>query len=51
MIHDEFVREVKEDRVEPVKSTIEKDMVQADKDLLKSISIEFEMNVAEVWRK
>jgi DNA polymerase-1 len=51
MVHDELVIEVREDQVEPVKKIIERDMVRARKDFIKSVPVEVEMNADKVWRK
>jgi DNA polymerase-1 len=51
LVHDEIVVEVRKDQVEKVKGIIEKDMVQAGQDFIKSIPIEVDIIVDNVWRK
>jgi DNA polymerase-1 len=51
LVHDEIVVEVRKDQVEKVKGIIEKDMVQAGQDFIKSIPVEVDIIVDNVWRK
>jgi len=51
IVHDELVIEVKEDQVEAVKEIVEKDMIRAGKDFIKSVPVEVECTVDRVWKK
>ena len=51
LVHDEIVIEVRNDQAEEVKEIVEKDMVQAGRDFIKSIPIEVDIIVDNVWRK
>jgi DNA polymerase-1 len=51
LVHDEIVVEVTKDQTEKVKEFIEKDMVRAGRDFIKSIPIEVDIMVDNVWRK
>jgi DNA polymerase-1 len=51
LVHDEIVVEVTKDQTEKVKKIVEKDMVQAGQDFIKSIPVEVDIIVDNVWRK
>ena len=51
LVHDEIVIEVRNDQAEEVKEIVEKDMVRAGRDFIKSIPIEVDIIVDNVWRK
>jgi len=50
-VHDEIVVEVAKDQVEKVKEIVEKDMARAGRDFIKSIPVEVDITVDNVWRK
>ena len=54
LVHDEIVVEVVKDQVEKVKEIVEKDMIQAGRDFIKSIPVEVDIiidNVCECGHK
>ena len=51
LVHDEIVVEVRKDHTEKVKEIVEKDMVQAGRDFIKSIPVEVDIIIDNVWRK
>ena len=51
LVHDEIVLEVEESQVDQVKEVVQKEMIRAGNDLIKSVPIEVEAVVDNVWRK
>ena len=51
MVHDELVIEVRGDQVESVRTIVEKDMIRAGKEFLKSVPVDVEVTIDDVWRK
>jgi DNA polymerase-1 len=51
IVHDEIVVEVRKDQTDQVKEVIEKDMIRAGRDFIKSIPVVVETIIDDVWRK
>jgi len=43
--------EVNQNAAEDVKEIVERDMIRAGKDFLKSVPVEVEIHIDEVWKK
>ena len=51
LVHDEIVVECAEGQVDKVKEIVEQDMVKAGEDFLKSVPVEVDIKIDNVWRK
>jgi DNA polymerase-1 len=51
LVHDEIVIECAEGQVDAVKEIVEQDMVRAGEDFLKSVPVEVDIKIDNVWRK
>ena len=51
LVHDELVVECREESVAAVETLIKKAMIRAGQDFLKSVPVEVNITVDDVWRK
>lgn len=51
LVHDEIVIEAREDQAEAVREIVSRDMIRAGQDYIKSIPVEVEVTVNDVWSK
>ena len=50
-VHDEVIVECLEDRSKEVEAVVKVQMIRAGEEILKSVPIEVETNISQVWRK